>query len=179
MEVVMVEATAQASIIDRMIRAAKLEPHVYEEVEHDQSATGQAMLVVVLGVIAAGIGALGGGLGLFLGWAVVALIGWAVYAYVAYWVGTKIFKGPQTEATWGELLRTLGFASSPRVLLILGIIPVVGALIWLPVFVWWVIATVIAIRQALDFDTGRAIVTAVVSVVPTVVVMSFVSAIFI
>jgi hypothetical protein len=169
----MVEATGQASIIDRMIRAARLEPRVYEEVEHDQSATGQAMLVVVLGVIAAGIGALDRGLDAFVGGLVIALVGWAVYAFVVYWVGTNLFKGPQTEATWGQLLRTLGFASSPRLLLVLAIIPiaVVGGLISLAVFVWWVITTVIAIRQALDFDTGRAIVTAVVSVVPTAVVM--------
>ncbi len=172
----MLEATGQKSIIDRMIRAARLEPQLYEEVEHDQSATGQAMLVVVLGVIAAGIGALSGGLDAFFATLVIALVGWAVYAYVAYWVGTTFLKGPETSADWGELLRTLGFASSPRVLLFLGIIPVVGGLIWPVVFIWWVIATVIAVRQALDFDTGRAIVTAVVSVVPTLLVLSVVAA---
>jgi len=159
----MVEAAGQASIIDRMIRAARLERQVYEEVEHDQSATRQAMLVVVLGAIAAGIGALYGGIIALMVGIVVALIGWAVYAFIVYWVGTNFFKGPRTEATWGELLRTLGFASSPRVLLILGIIPVVGLLIWLAVFIWILVTTVIAIRQALDFDTGRAIATAVVS----------------
>ena len=173
----MIEATSQASIIDRMIRAARLEPQLYEEVEHDRSATTQALLVVALGAVAAGIGALSGGLDAFLAGIVIALVGWAVYAYVAFWVGTNLFKGPHTEATWGQLLRTLGFASSPRVLLILGIIPVVGGLIWLAVFVWWVTATVIAIRQALDFDTGRAIVTAVVSVVPTAVVLIVVASI--
>ncbi len=172
----MIEATSQASIIDRMIRAARLEPQLYEEVEHDRSATGQAMLVVVLGVIAAGIGALSGGLGAFFATFVIFLVGWAVYAYVAYWVGTTIFKGPETSADWGELLRTLGFASSPRVLLFLGIIPVVGYLIWPVVFIWWVIATVIAVRHALDFDTWRAIATAVVSVVPTLLVLSVVAA---
>jgi hypothetical protein len=170
MEVVMVEAAGQASIIDRMIRAARLEPQLYEEVEHDQSATGQAMLVVVLGAIAAGIGALSGGvIGLIVG-IIAALIFWALYAFIAYWVGTNIFKGPRTEATWGELLRTLGFASSPRVLLILGIIPIAGGLIWLAVFIWTLVTTVIAIRQALDFATGRAIATAVVSWLPMVVV---------
>ncbi len=172
----MLEATGHASMIDRMIRAARLEPQVYEEVEHDQSATVQAMLVVVLGVIAAGIGALSGGLNFSFATLVIALVGWAVLALIAYWVGTNLFKGPHTEATWGELLRTLGFASSPRVLLILGIIPVVGLFIWPVVFVWWVVATVIAIRQALDFGTGRAIITAVVSVVPTLVVLSVVAA---
>ncbi len=172
----MLEATRQSSIVDRMIRAARLESQVYEEVEHDQSATGQAMLVVVIGAVAAGIGALSGGIsGLIVG-VVFALVGWAAYAFTTYLVGAYIFKGPETECTWGELLRTLGFASSPRILLVLGIIPVIGLLIWPVVFVWWVIATVIAIRQALDFDTWRAIATAVVSVLPTLVVLSIVAA---
>jgi hypothetical protein len=162
-----------------MIRAAKLEPQVYEEVEHDQSATGQALLVVVLGAVAAGIGALSGGVvGLIVG-VVAGLIGWAAYAFIAYWVGTKFFKGPQTEATWGQLLRTLGFASSPRILLVLGVIPVVGILIGLVVFIWMLITTVIAIRQALDFDTGRAIATAVVSWLAMFVVYLIVGAIFV
>ncbi len=79
----MLEATGQASIIDRMIRAARLEPQLYEEVEHDQSATGPAMLVVVLGAIAGGIGALSGGIaGLIVG-VVASLVGWAVYAFIA------------------------------------------------------------------------------------------------
>ncbi len=159
----MLEATGEKSIIDRMIRAARLEPQVYEEVEHDQSATGQALLVVVLGAIAAGIGALSGGIGGLIVGVILALVGWAAYAFVAYWVGTNFFKGPKTEATWGQLLRTLGFASSPRVLLVLGIIPVVGLFIWIAVFIWTLVTTVIAIRQALDFDTGKAIATAVVS----------------
>jgi tetrahydromethanopterin S-methyltransferase subunit G len=173
----MVGVTGQASIVDRMIRAARLEPQVYEEVEHDQSATGQAMLVVVLGAVAAGIGALYGGvIGLIVG-IITAIVGWAVYALVAYWVGTNLFKGPHTEATWGQLLRTLGFASSPRVLLVLGIIPVVGILIGLAVFVWTLITTVIAIRQALDFDTGKAIITAVVSWLALLVVSFVITAI--
>ncbi len=159
----MLEATGQKSIIDRMIRAARLEPQLYEEVEHDQSATGQALVVVALGAVAAGIGALSGGIGDLFWILIASLIGWAVYAFIAYWVGTNIFKGPQTSATWGELLRTLGFANSPRVLLVLVIIPVVGIIVGLAVFIWMLFTTVIAIRQALDFDTWRAIGTAVVS----------------
>ncbi len=164
----MLEAIGQKSIIDRMIRAARLEPQLYEEVEHDQSATGQAMLVVVLGAVAAGIGALSGGIDALVIGVIASLVGWAVYAFIAYWVGTNIFKGPKTEATWGQLLRTLGFASSPRVLFIFAFIPAIGFLVGLAVFSWWLIATVIAIRQALDFDTGRAIATAVVSLLPLV-----------
>ena len=173
----MIEATRQASIIDRMIRAARLEPQLYEEVEHDQSATGQALLVVVLGAIAAGIGALSGGIGGLIVGIIAALVGWAVYAFIAYWVGTNIFKGPHTSATWGELLRTLGFANSPRVLLVLTVIPIVGIFVGLAVFVWILVATVIAIRHALDFDTGRAIATAVVSLLAQFVIYIVVFAI--
>ncbi len=173
----MLEATGQQSIIDRMIRAARLEPQLYEEVEHDQSATGPAMLVVVLGAIAAGIGFLAGGIDALIFGIIAALVSWAVYAYVAYWVGTTFFKGPETSADWGELLRTLGFANSPGVLLVLVIIPAVGILIGLAVSVWILIATVIAIRQALDFDTGRAIATAVVSWLALIVVRFVVYAI--
>ncbi len=157
------EATRESSLVDRMIRAAMLDEQLYEEVEHDQSATRQAMLVVVLGAVAAGIGALYGGLRALVVGITTALVGWAIYAFVAYWVGTHIFHGPHTSATGGELLRTLGFANSPRVLLVLLIIPVVGLFIALAVFIWTLITTVIAIRQALDFTTGRAIATAVVS----------------
>ena len=173
----MLEATGQKSIIDRMIRAARLDPQLYEEVEHDQSATGQAMLVVVLGAIAGGIGALSGGIaGLVVG-VVASLVGWAVYAFIAYWVGTNIFKGPHTEATWGQLLRTLGFANSPRILMVLVVIPVVGIFVGLAVFIWLLFTTVVAIRHALDFNTWRAIATAVVSLLAQVVIYSVVFAI--
>ena len=166
----MLEATGQQSIVDRMIRAARLDPHLYEEVEHDQSATSQALFVVVLGALAGGIGALSGGIAGLVVLVVASLVGWAVYAFIAYWVCTNIFKGPHTEATWGQLLRTLGFANSPRILMVLVIIPVVGIFVGLAVFVWMLFTTVIAIRQALDFDTGRAIGTAVVSLLAQFVI---------
>jgi hypothetical protein len=168
----MVEQTTQSSFIDRMIGASRLNSEMYEEVEHDESATRQAMAVVVLGSLASGIGFLYGGLDAFVIGVVFAVISWAVYAFIAYFVGTRLFKGPQTSATWGELLRTLGFASSPRVLLVLMIIPVVGVIVYLGVLIWTLFTTVIAIRQALDFDTGRAIATAVVSWIGLLVVSS-------
>jgi hypothetical protein len=153
-------------MIDRMLGAAFLEPTAYEEVEHDQSATRQALLVVAIGAVAAGIGSLSAGpIGLIYG-ATAALLGWAIYAFLAYWVGTNLFHGPRTSATWGELLRTLGFASSPRVLLVFAFIPIIGVYIAWAVFFWLLVTTVIAIRQALDFDTGRAIATAIVAWIP-------------
>jgi len=115
-------------LVSRMIRAAKLEVGLYEEVEADQGALGQAMAVVVLSALAAGIGQIGETklLGLVVG-AVWALVGWYVWAYLTYFIGTRFLPEPQTECTQGQLLRTIGFSSSPGVLRVFGFIPVLAA----------------------------------------------------
>lgn len=148
-------------MFSRVFRAAKLEVALYEEVEHDTKATGQAALVVIGTSLAAGIGALteGGWLGLIIG-AVVGLISWAVWAYLNYLIGAKLFREPQTEANWGQLARTMGFASAPRFLMVLGLIPVpaLRAVIFIVAAIWMWIAMVIAVRQALDYkSTWRAV----------------------
>lgn len=148
-----------ANIVDRMIRASRLEASLYEEVEADTTATNQALTVVVISSAAAGIGnvAHGGAMGAILG-VVGALIGWAVFAGLTYLIGTKVFPEAQTKADWGELLRTLGFASAPGVLRIFLFIPIAGPLIGLVAGIWMLVTGVIAVRQALDYtSTWRAI----------------------
>ena len=148
-----------ASITSRMIRAAKLDVTLYEEVEADKGAMGQAMGVVILSSIAAGIGTSSatGIKGLFLG-TIVALVGWYIWAYLTYYIGTRLLPEPQTKADYGELLRTIGFSSSPGVLRILAIIPMLGAILNFIVGIWMLVAMVIAVRQALDYkSTGRAV----------------------
>jgi hypothetical protein len=80
-----------------------------------------------------------------------------LWSGITYFIGDKILGG---TATWGELLRTLGFAQSPQVLLVLAIIPGLGWTVRTVVGIWVLITGVIAIRQALDFSTGKAIATA-------------------
>ena len=148
-----------ASIKDRMIRAAKLDVSLYEEVEADKNATWQAMAVVVLSSVAAGIGTIGTTrlTGLALG-IVVALVAWLIWAFLTYYIGTKLLPEPQTKADYGELLRTIGFASSPGIFRVLGIIPVVGNILHSICSIWMLIAMVIAVRQALDYrSTWRAV----------------------
>ena len=145
--------------MNRIIRAAKLDVNLYEEVEADKGAMGQAMGVVLLASIAAGIGAVGreGGSGFLLGM-VAALIGWYVWAYITYFIGTKLLPEPQTKADHGELLRTIGFSSSPGLIRVLGIIPGLGRVVFLVASVWMLVAMVIAVRQALDYkSTLRAV----------------------
>jgi len=114
--------------IDRIVRAAKLDINLYEEVEADKGSMGQAMGVVVLSSIAAGIGSMGtiGVKGIVIG-AITALIAWYVWAYMTYFIGAKILPEPQTKADHGELLRTIGFSSSPGLIRVLAIIPGIAA----------------------------------------------------
>ena len=150
-----------ASFTDRMIGAARLEVHTYEEVEADGSATRQAMGVVLLSSLAGGIGSMGlgvGGLGGVVVGAIVALIAWVAWAFVTYILGTRMLPEPQTHADLGEMMRTLGFAQSPGLLRIFGSIPGVGPLVLGIVSIWMLVAMVIAVRQALDYpSTGRAV----------------------
>nr|HID58741.1 hypothetical protein [Desulfobacterales bacterium] len=147
------------SLKDRIIRAAKLDVHLYEEVEADTEATGQAMGVVVLSSIAGGVGSIGtGGLGGVLMGTIAALTGWCIWAYLTYLIGTKLLPEPQTKADYGELLRTIGFSSSPGLVRVLGIIPGLAGLVFLVASVWMLVAMVIAVRQALDYQsTLRAV----------------------
>src|SRR3970040_974484 len=108
-----------ASFVERVIGAAQLDVHTYEEVEADKGAIGQALAVVVLSSIAGGIGA-AAGQGEAAGMVVMAivftivdLIGWFIWAFLTYLIGTKLLPEPQTQSDMGELLRTTGFSAAP------------------------------------------------------------------
>ena len=162
-----------ASMVDRMIRAAKLDAQLYEEVEADKGALGQAMGVVVLASIAGGVGSgrLGGLTGFFIG-TVGALIGWFIWAALTYFIGTKILPEPTTKADVGELLRTTGFSSSPGLIRVLGLIPGFTGIVFLVSGVWMLTAMIIAVRQALDYrSTFRAVGVCVIGWVVQIVVM--------
>jgi len=150
-----------SSFTDRIVRAAKLDVNLYEEVEADKTALGQAMTVVVLSSIAAGVGSIprvGSSVSAILIGTILALVGWYVWAYLTYFIGTKLLPEPQTKADQGELLRTIGFSSSPGLIRLLGIIPGLGTLVFLFAQVWMLVAMVIAVRQALDYEsTLRAV----------------------
>lgn len=148
-----------SSYTNRIIRAAKLDANLYEEVEADKGALGQAIGVVILSSIAAGLGSVevAGISGILMG-TISALIGWFIWAYLAYVIGTKVLPVPETKADYGELLRTTGFSSSPGLIRVLGIIPGLAGIVFLIAGIWMLVAMVIAIRQALDYQsTLRAV----------------------
>ena len=163
-------------MIKRMMGAARLDAAIYEEVESDPSATKQALTVVILVALATGIGTFGTGgpAGLVVG--IVAGIGlWALWAWITYFVGTTILKTGETEANWGQLARTLGFAQSPGLLKVVGFIPVLDPWVFTIASIWQLVAMVIAIRQALDFtSTWRAVGVAMVGFIPYVLLISII-----
>ena len=182
-------STASRSLVDRMVRAARLEVNLYEEVEADKTALPQAPLVVVMANLSLGLGSAlalllvpGVVSGLLFLWALLwwvlgGIAGWLIWSLITYAIGVTIFKGPQTETNYGELLRTIGFSASPGVLGIVSVIPFIGWLLRLGIWVWMLVAMVIAVRQALDFTTGRAIGTVIVGFIVMVVLLLAVGAI--
>jgi hypothetical protein len=143
----------------RMLRAALLDRATYEEVEADRGATGQALAVVVLSSLGAGIGSLenSGPAGILWSTAA-ALLGWYVWAWVTWWIGTRWLPGPQTVADRGELLRTIGFSSAPGALRVFGLVSPLAGPVFLIASLWMLVAMVVAVRQALDYEgTARAL----------------------
>ena len=140
-----------------MIGALKLDVETYEEVESDPRALNQAMTVVVLSSLAAGIGAGSQGIAIAAN-LFAALIMWFLWAGITYFVGTRILPSPQTHADWGQLLRTTGFSAAPGLIRIFGVVPLFRELVFFVSSIWMLAAFVVAVRQALDYEsTGRAI----------------------
>jgi hypothetical protein len=161
-------------LIQRVIRAARLDRALYNEVEADEKLTNEAILVVVLVAAAAGIGSFllnliwwgGYGFGIAVGvlfWTVIVqVLGYGIFAFLCYFVGTKLaFIGG--KATFGELLRTLGYAQGPKVLNLLYFIPVLGGIIYWVTWLWTLVTSVVAIQEALDVDLTKSIITAAIA----------------
>jgi hypothetical protein len=157
-----------ARMFNRVTRAAMLDVNLYEEVEADTSLNQEALIVVILVSVLSGIGGflqgvfrgdIGAALLALVVGVVLGVVSYYIWAYVTYFVGTNLFDG---TADAGELLRVLGYASGPRVLGVLGFIPCVGGLAGLVGAIWALVAGVIAVREALDFDTTKAVLTVII-----------------
>ena len=167
---------AQGDLVQRMLGAATLNIDTFEEVEADETATMQAAAVVAMVAVASAVGGVNDGTTSIILAPVAQIIGWLIWAGVTYLIGDKIFGG---TATWGELLRTLGFAQSPGLLYLFAIFPFVGGLVRFVVGIWMLVAGIIAIRQALDFSTGKAVLTALVGwlamIIPVLMLGGFIA----
>lgn len=152
--------------------ALSLDPRTYREVEQDVDANGQAAMTVVIAALASGIGAITSRdwLRNTLGIVFSSVLEWVVFAFVAYFVGTTLFSTMQTSVTPGQVLRTIGFAQAPKFFAILGIVPLLGWLVSLVVFIWFIVAAITALREAFEFDTARAVGTGIVALIGILIV---------
>lgn len=159
----------------RLVRAACLHADTYEEIEARRASLLPASIVVVLSALSAAAGA-----GLeTLTWdpahggsplatslemaarAIEPLVFWLGGAAFAYMVGYSFFRGPETESDYAEVLRTTGFAFTPGLLSFLTFLPpaAVGITVMWVLRIWILVAVMVAVRQALDFTTKRAVGT--------------------
>tara|TARA_Y100000590_G_scaffold461667_1_gene623779 strand:+ start:663 stop:1184 length:522 start_codon:yes stop_codon:yes gene_type:complete len=168
-----------SQFVDRIIRACKLDVNLYEEVEADQSATLQAALVVVLSSLAAGVGALHLGASNFLMAPLLSLVSWYIWAYLIYLIGAKLFPEPNTKADHGQLLRTIGFSSAPGLIRVFGLTPELMSITFIGAGLWMLVAMIIAVRQALDYQsTWRAVGVVVIGFLIQAIVLIFILRIF-
>ena len=159
--------------LSRMLGAALLRAHVFEEVEADPRSLGPATLVVGLACAAiAGAtwvqGHEAGVVSRRLGFQVLIAgllpaVGWLVGSALVYMVGASFLRGPHTLTDYREVLRTTGFALSPGILRAFAWLPPasLGLVIDHAATLWMLVAGVIAVRQALDFSTRAALGTCV------------------
>ena len=147
---------------DRLVGALLLDANTFEDVEADHSANLQAALVVLLSAVSAAVGVAAWRddvpVSFFAGTALLSLAAWVTWAVLMYSVGVLILPTPETRSDVGELLRTLGFAATPGLFQAFAALPGARSLIFALCIVWTLAASVVAVRQALDFtSTSRAV----------------------
>ncbi|HAK56329.1 MAG: hypothetical protein QF463_14110 [Vicinamibacterales bacterium] len=140
----------------RLMRAALLDASVYEEIERDRSAGWQALAVVLLSSLAAGLGSAGWRgpeLSVQVSVTAMALVTWAAWAVLVLQIGGRWLSESATRVDMGELLRTVGFAAAPGLLQVFAALPAVTLGVYVVTWIWMFAAMVVAIRQALDYAT--------------------------
>jgi len=165
-------AASSGDLVSRVGRVLRLDRTVFREVESDTTAMGQAWTVVILATLSTALGGFlremvaGSGLGRpilgLVSGLIIGLVGFLVWSFVVYFVGTRFFSG---RADYSEMIRTLGFAYSPNIFSIVAAVPVIGALLSFLISLWGIVAGFFAVREGLDLDTTKAILTIIISVV--------------
>jgi Yip1-like protein len=157
---------------DRVVGAMKLDENAFEDVERDPTAIGQAVGVIVLAAVAAGIGNIyWGGLSGIVSGALMSILSFLIWSAIVWLVGTKLMPEPTTSADFPQTFRTLGFAASPGLASVITIIPIIGWLLLFLIWLWQIAAMVVAVKSVLDYSTvGKAVVVVLIGFVVNIVV---------
>ena len=140
--------------LNRLFRAAKLDAGLYREVIADTGTMFQAMMAVFIYCAASAYGGFGraGVAGINFG-LMTTLLGWYVWAFSAYFVSRRLFPEAETKGDRKAVLRAMGFASSPGLIRLLGLIPDFVGVSLLIASIWMFLAAVVAIKQAMNYKS--------------------------
>lgn len=151
-------------MVDRIVRAIRLDWTVFREIAKDENAMSQAAIIVVIVAIMSSLGAaIGSGsffVTLIVSLLLAILVNWIGWAILTYFVGTVLFKG---KSDIPEMMRVLGYANAPNLLGFFAFIPCVGWIIAIAGAILAFIAGFIAVREAMEFETSQAIITVLIS----------------
>jgi len=140
--------------LNRLFRAAKLDAGLYDEVIADPKTMFQAMMAVFIYSAASAYGGFGraGVAGINFGM-ITTLIGWYIWAFSTYFVGVRLLPEAETNVNRKAVLRAMGFASSPGLIRLLGLIPNLAGTTILVASIWMLMAAVVAIKQAMNYKS--------------------------
>ena len=156
---------------ERVVGALKLDANTFEDIERDPTAMGQAVGIVALAGLAGSLGSIWRlGFGSMAFAVIIAICGYLLWSVVVWLVGTKLMPDPATSADFAETFRVIAFASSPALLGVVSIVPLLGgfiALVLTPViWLWSMAAMVVAVKAVLDYaDTFKAVIVVLIGFV--------------
>ncbi|MDW8327637.1 MAG: YIP1 family protein [Anaerolineales bacterium] len=158
------------SLINRLMRVIRFDTSVYREIAADPNALSQALIIVVASVIISSLGSISSAMQIssdviviasfFISSIIGGLIGFVLFSLLAAVIAKNLFQG---KTDFREMARTLGFTYIFQTIGVLGLIPCLGALIALVGTIVTIVAAVIALRESAEFDTTKAVITAVVA----------------
>jgi hypothetical protein len=137
----------------RLLGSARLDAGAYEDVEADKHANLQAIAVVIVSSLAAAVGTGVRDARDLFAFLAAALVSWVIWVLLTLLIGTQLLPGKNTHADFGQVFRATGFSATPGILRILGLLPFVGGILFFGATVWMLFSFVVAIRQALDYDS--------------------------
>lgn len=161
-----------AAIMNRVMRLARLDTTVFEEVRDDQSETIPAIIVAAVSTLIAGLGgflwlviddggfngiSIDGGdafLKTFLLGSIFAIVLWLVWVAVAFFVLVQVFREP---ADIQSLFRTMGYGAIPLAGTILMFVPAISFGIALLFMVMFFVMQVYAVQAATGTTADRAL----------------------
>ncbi len=169
-------------MLDRIIGVITLKAPVYRQIADDKTATGQAAIIVVIALLienffqrlvtitsggAVRVDLVGAIIGMIIG-VIIGLIGWVVTAWVLQFVARQF--GGKTDTY--EMLRVTGFVEVFGIIAVVNVLTIAGTafaciagLIAFVVAILRLIGYIIGVREAAEFSTGNAIITAIIAAI--------------